>query len=262
MQKVSVRKVFATTFVVAVVLSAVLGGCVRRPAVGGLAVTVSGLPAGTPAAVDVGGPNGYALRLTESSAVSQLPVGSYTVTAQPVAPATDTYTATVSGSPAAVTAGQTAAVTVAYAPGGGGGGGTGGDITGTVSIVSAAETTAETAAETAADFVPGEVIVKFRPGLTPQAVDGLRPLRDLALTGTRLYELSGLSPQSGDAEAATLRQVAALAVGEGELACGEALDRPGEPAVVRVLAEAADEAGDAERIGHSVRSWFEVGQRQ
>lgn len=199
MQKVGVRVV-----ALVIALSAVLGGCVRQAAVGGLEVAVSGLPAGTPAAVDVAGPNGYALRLTEGSVVSGLPVGSYTVTAQPVATATATYTATVSGSPATVSAGQTAAVTVTYASGnGGGGGGTGGDITGTVSIVSAAET--------AADFVPGEVIVKFRPGVRAQALDGLRPLRDLALTGTRLYELSGLSPQSGDAREATLRGVAALA---------------------------------------------------
>lgn len=188
-------------------LTTALGGCTQRGAVGVLEVAISGLPADTAAVVDVSGPGGYTERLTASATVSPLPVGSYTVTAEPVGSAAGTYTGTVDRSSATVAAGTTTRVSVSYSSGGSGGN-RGGDISGTVSIVSAAE--AGATANVTADFVPGEAIVKFRPGVQAQALGDFRPVRDLGLGGTGLYELSGLSAQSVDAKADTLQQIAEL----------------------------------------------------
>lgn len=192
-------------FLLTLALAAALGGCTQRGAVGVLEVAISGLPDGSAAAVDVSGPDGYAERLTASATISPLPVGSYTVTAEPVGSAAGTYTGSVDRSPATVAAGTTTRVSVRYASSGGGN--AGGDISGVVSIVSAAEAGA---ANPTADFVPGEAIVKFRPGVQAQALSGVRPLRDLGLEGASLYALSGLSPQSVDPEADTLARIAEL----------------------------------------------------
>ncbi len=192
------------TFWLTLLLTAVLGGCAERQ-VGVLEVAISGLPAGAEAAVDVVGPNGFAERLRASATVSPLPVGPYTVTAEPVGSAAGTYTGTVDSPSATVAAGTTTRVSVSYSSGGGGN--TDGDISGTVSIVSAGEAVA---GRPTADFVPGEAIVKFRPGVQAQVLSGVRPLRDLGLEGTGLYELSGLGAQSVGAEADTLRQIAEL----------------------------------------------------
>ena len=199
------KKTVTFNFWLTLLLTAVLGGCAERQ-VGVLEVAISGLPAGAEAAVDVVGPNGFAERLRASATISPLPVGPYAVTAEPVGSAAGTYTGTVDGSPAAVAAGTTTRVSVSYSSGGGGN--TGGDISGTVSIVSAAEAGVTTGAT--ADFVPGEAIVKFRPGVQAQALGGVRPLRDLGLEGTGLYELSGLGAQSVDAKADTLQRIAEL----------------------------------------------------
>lgn len=85
------------------------------PEAGTLAVTVSGLPDGVAAGVSVSGPGGYSRSLTASGTLAELAPGSYTVTAAPATSGTDSYEATVTGSPAAVTAGATASVTVTYA---------------------------------------------------------------------------------------------------------------------------------------------------
>jgi hypothetical protein len=84
------------------------------PANGNLAVTVSGLPAGTNAAVTITGPAAYNRALTATQTVS-VPAGSYTVTAAEVTAGTSRYTGTVTGSPATVTSGGTANVGVTYA---------------------------------------------------------------------------------------------------------------------------------------------------
>ncbi len=194
-------------FLLMLSLAAALGGCGRRGAVGTLEVAISGLPAGIPAAVDVGGPNGYAERLAESASLTRLPVGDYTVSAASISTGSGTYLGAVGESPVTVFAGSSTPVSVSYALDGGG---TGGDISGVVSVVSAAET----GAGTEADFVPGEVIVKFRPGVRAQALGGLEPVQDLGLADTRLYRFSGLSARSADtsadAQADTLRRIAEL----------------------------------------------------
>ncbi|MFU8888186.1 MAG: hypothetical protein ACNA8N_06275, partial [Trueperaceae bacterium] len=53
-------------------------------ATGTLDVDVTGLPAGTAAAVAVTGPGGFADALTGDETLSDLTVGTYTVAAQPV----------------------------------------------------------------------------------------------------------------------------------------------------------------------------------
>ena len=79
-----------------------------------------------------------------------------------------------------------------------GGGGAGGDISGVVSIVSAAD--ADLTAAPTADFVPGEAIVKFRPGVRAQALGGLRAVRDLGLKEAGLYvAMAGNGASDADA---------------------------------------------------------------
>ncbi|CAN7592520.1 PQQ-dependent sugar dehydrogenase [Massilia sp. LjRoot122] len=81
---------------------------------GTLAVTASGLPAGTNASVRVNGPSNFQQDLTGSQTLTGLAPGSYTVTAAPVTAGGVTYTASPTTQSAVVTAGATASVTVAY----------------------------------------------------------------------------------------------------------------------------------------------------
>ncbi len=85
-----------------------------QPAVqkGTLAVTVTGLPDGVAAAVQVTGPGGFSQLVTASTVLADLAVGSYQVVAGDVQDGDDSWNATVTGSPALVTAGGTATVTV------------------------------------------------------------------------------------------------------------------------------------------------------
>jgi len=89
---------------------------------GALHLTASGVPSGETGAVAVTGPNGYADSWnapsgTTAISIIQLPPGSYSVTAADitVSSSSDVYHATITGSPASVTAGATANVGVAYA---------------------------------------------------------------------------------------------------------------------------------------------------
>ncbi|CAA9564805.1 MAG: hypothetical protein AVDCRST_MAG86-1091 [uncultured Truepera sp.] len=180
-------------------LTGALTACPRgEDAAGTLQVDILGLPAGTRVTVEVVGPNGFAQQLTQSETLTELAVGSYLVTAGAV----PGYTAAVVGSPATVSAGATTRVSVTYQVSGVG---AGGSISGTLSIVG-------TAVEaSAAPFVPGEVIVKFRPGVRAQAVGALERLRDLPLEGVGLYRMAAeLRAQSTDLETDTLRLVAQL----------------------------------------------------
>ncbi|WP_053334092.1 hypothetical protein [Gemmatimonas phototrophica] len=81
---------------------------------GSLAITVSGLPTGTNAAVTVTGPNSFSQTATGTTTLSVVP-GSYTVAAAQVTSNNVRYNATITGSPATVASSQTATVTVAYA---------------------------------------------------------------------------------------------------------------------------------------------------
>ena len=201
-------------------LTVLLGACRRDapPVTGTLELTVAGLPEGTAAAVSVTGPNGFTQSLTQSDSLVRLAPGAYSVSATPVTRAAETYTAAVSGSPATVAAGAATQVAVTYAVGSG----AGGTVSGTVKLVGAGA-----GAGTGADapFVPGEVIVKFKPGLGgqvggqaggqalgAQALAGtLEPVRDLPLADTGLYRVSpSLRAQSTDLKTDTLSLVAQL----------------------------------------------------
>lgn len=85
------------------------------PTTGRLALNVTGVPAGTAAAITVSGPGGYSRELDATSTLRSLSPGAYAVAASDVTHEDDTYSATIKGSPASVTAGGTATVTVSYA---------------------------------------------------------------------------------------------------------------------------------------------------
>jgi hypothetical protein len=81
---------------------------------GGLTVTVSGLPAGTAAAITVAGPSGFSQAVTATQTLTGLTPGSYTVSATTVRAGGASYTGSVDRPTATVTAGATAAVGVSY----------------------------------------------------------------------------------------------------------------------------------------------------
>lgn len=81
---------------------------------GDLVVTISGLPGGVNADVDVTGPSGFTAALTASQTFTDVDPGSYTITAASVSDGSDVYAATVSTSPAIVPAGGSVTVTVTY----------------------------------------------------------------------------------------------------------------------------------------------------
>jgi peptidase M66-like protein len=82
---------------------------------GALAVTVTGLPAGTSAAVTVTGPNGFTRAVTATANLTDLAPGSYTVAAADVANGASTYTPSPKSRVVPVAAGATASAAVSYA---------------------------------------------------------------------------------------------------------------------------------------------------
>jgi len=90
------------------------------PTLGGLTVTVSGLPGGTNASVTVTGPGGFSQNLTATTTLTGLTVGSYTIAASNVTSGATTYTPAPASQSKTVSAGATATATVAYSGGGGG----------------------------------------------------------------------------------------------------------------------------------------------
>jgi hypothetical protein len=86
----------------------------EKPVVPGkLEVKISGLPSGTNANVTVTGPAGFTQVLTSTKTLTDLTAGKYEVTAANVT-AGSSYGASVTGSPASITAGNTSSVSVAY----------------------------------------------------------------------------------------------------------------------------------------------------
>ncbi len=81
---------------------------------GDLLVEVGGLPSGALASVRVQGPGGFDRSITQTTLLSSLPAGYYTVSAGDVVYSGRTYRATVSGSPVRVGGGTTATVQVSY----------------------------------------------------------------------------------------------------------------------------------------------------
>ncbi|MGH7470551.1 MAG: PQQ-dependent sugar dehydrogenase [Longimicrobiales bacterium] len=86
------------------------------PVTGSLAVTVTGLPAGTNAAIAITGPNGFSRALTASETIAGLSLGTYTVTASEVTTTDFRYAGAPLTQSVTVAAGTTpAAVSVMYA---------------------------------------------------------------------------------------------------------------------------------------------------
>lgn len=85
---------------------------------GSLSVTISGLPAGTAASVQVSGPDGYGQALTTSATLTGLAPGGYTVTAGSVSASGTQYDPSPSVRQVTVGAGAAASATVAYAEAG------------------------------------------------------------------------------------------------------------------------------------------------
>jgi hypothetical protein len=81
---------------------------------GDLLVDVNGLPSGALGSVRVQGPGGFDRSITQTTLLSSLPAGYYTVSAGDVVYSGRTYRATVSGSPVRVSGGTTATVQVSY----------------------------------------------------------------------------------------------------------------------------------------------------
>jgi len=81
---------------------------------GDLLVEVNGLPSGALASVRVQGPGGFDRSITQTTLLSSLPAGYYTVSAGDVVYSGRTYRATVSGSPVRVGGSTTATVQVSY----------------------------------------------------------------------------------------------------------------------------------------------------
>jgi hypothetical protein len=81
---------------------------------GTLSVVVQGLPSGAEGRVTVYGPGGFGRSVTQTTLLSPLPPGHYTVSAEDVVHSGRTYRATVSGSPVRVTGSNPATVQVSY----------------------------------------------------------------------------------------------------------------------------------------------------
>ena len=81
---------------------------------GDLVVTITGLPGGLDADVDVTAPSGTTTSLSASQTFTDVDPGSYTVSAESVMDGDDVYAPTVSSSPAIVPAGGSVTVTVTY----------------------------------------------------------------------------------------------------------------------------------------------------
>lgn len=86
---------------------------------GALTVTISGLPGGVLASVNVSGPGGYSQNVTATTTLTGLAPGSYTVTAGNVTSGPTTYVPTPTSQTPTVSNGATASAAVAYAPGAG-----------------------------------------------------------------------------------------------------------------------------------------------
>ena len=84
------------------------------PARGSLEVTISGLPAGQPAAVTVTGPGNTSKALTATTTINDLAAGSYDIRADNVTAGDVVYVATPPTQSIAVTGGNAATATVTY----------------------------------------------------------------------------------------------------------------------------------------------------
>ncbi|HEU4922737.1 MAG TPA: hypothetical protein VFT23_06665, partial [Burkholderiales bacterium] len=84
------------------------------PAPGALAISVTKLPPGVPAAIHVTGPNGYAQDIAQSQTLANLAPGDYTVTATSVPSGGITYLPSAGVQVAVVAPRATTPVTISY----------------------------------------------------------------------------------------------------------------------------------------------------
>ena len=94
---------------------AACGGGSAGPDTGSLEISVTGLPGGTAANVSVAGPGGFSQALIGPQTLTELPPGSYTVTASPVSAGGEVYAANPASQNVTVTGGGTATSTITYA---------------------------------------------------------------------------------------------------------------------------------------------------
>ncbi len=138
------------------------------PTTGSLAVSVSGLPSGTAAAVSVSGPGGYSHAVTSSTTLTGLAPGSYTVAAAGVTSGGTSYTGSPASQTASVTAGASANAAVSYA----------GDTSAPGTATLGLSVTGLPSGATAA------IMVNWVAGGYSQAVTGDMTLTDLGVPGT------------------------------------------------------------------------------
>ncbi|MCA9769738.1 MAG: hypothetical protein KC485_13045, partial [Gemmatimonadetes bacterium] len=96
-------------------VSASVAYATSGPTTGGLSVSITGLPGGTNAAVNVTGPGGYAQAVQGSASLTGLVPGSYTVAASAVTSGGTTYQPSPTSQAVTVTAGANGNAAVAYA---------------------------------------------------------------------------------------------------------------------------------------------------
>lgn len=87
----------------------------NNPKTGALAISVSGLPGGTPASVTVSSATGYTRTVAASETIALLAPGAYDITAGAVSAGQDTFGVTPATQSVTVTLGATTPVTVGYA---------------------------------------------------------------------------------------------------------------------------------------------------
>ena len=85
------------------------------PRSGSLAVSIIGLPTGAAGDVRITGPGGYARTITSSTTLTNLALGTYTITADPVTSSNTLFTALPASVTATVSRGATTSKTVSYA---------------------------------------------------------------------------------------------------------------------------------------------------
>ena len=91
---------------------AACGGGSSGPDSGALAISVTGLPGGTPANVSVAGPGGFSQAIIGGVTLTDLAPGNYTVTGSPVSAAGEVYAANPPSQTVEVSGGGTAVSTV------------------------------------------------------------------------------------------------------------------------------------------------------